>query len=352
MLEPLPPRFELDGRAVGAGAPCLVIGEVAQAHDGSLGFAHAFIDAVAETGAHAVKFQTHIAEAESTRAEPFRVRFSDQDATRFDYWRRMEFTEEQWHGLASHARDRGLMFLSSPFSTAAVDLLERVGVPGWKVGSGETTNLPLLDRMSETGKPVLISSGMSTWSELDTAVARVAGGGSAVGVLQCTTEYPVSPERIGLNLIGELEARYGCPVGLSDHSGTIYPSLAAVTLGASVIEVHVTLSRSMFGPDVPASVTPEELRNLVDGMAVIESSLAHPVDKEAVAMDLQETKRIFGRSVAPTQALPAGTTLEASHLTLKKPGTGIPPERLGELVGRKLQRDVAADELLDEADLE
>jgi N-acetylneuraminate synthase len=118
-----------------------------------------------------------------------------------------------------------------------------------------------------------------------------------------------------------------------------------------VIEVHVTLSRSMFGPDVPASVTPEELRSLVDGIALIESSLTHPLDKDAVAADLHETKLIFGRSVAPTQALPAGTTLEAHHLTLKKPGTGIQPERLAELVGRTLQRDVAADELLDEGDL-
>ena len=151
-------------------ARCLIIGEIAQTHDGSLGTAHAYIDAVANAGADAIKFQTHIAAAESTPGEPWRVKFSRQDATRFEYWRRMEFSQEQWHGLAAHARERGLLFLSSAFSPEAVDLLERVGVPGWKVGAGEVSNLPLLEKMARTGKPVILSSGMSDWAELDAAV--------------------------------------------------------------------------------------------------------------------------------------------------------------------------------------
>src|SRR4030095_1630017 len=149
---------------------CLIIGEVAQAHDGSLGMAHAYIDAVANAGADAVKFQTHIAAAESTPGEPWRVKFSRQDTTRYDYWKRMEFSEEQWRGLADHANGRGLLFLSSGFSPEAVDLLERVGVPAWKVGSGEVSNPPLLAKMARTGKPVILSSGLSDWDELDAAV--------------------------------------------------------------------------------------------------------------------------------------------------------------------------------------
>lgn len=351
MSRALPASFDLGGRGVGVGRPCLVVAEVAQAHDGSLGLAHAFIDAAAAAGADAVKFQTHIAEAESTRAEPFRVRFSRQDETRFDYWRRMSFSEEQWHGLAEHARDVGVIFFSSPFSLEAVDLLERVGVPAWKVGSGETTNAMLLDRMAATRLPVLLSSGMSSWSELDAAVERVTSAGSPVAVLQCTTEYPVAADRVGLNLIAELTERYGCPVGLSDHSGTIFPSLAAVALGASLIEVHLTLSRGMFGPDVPASVTPDELRQLVDGVAFVDVALANPLDKDAVAAGLDETKRIFGRSVALRAPLPSGTVLGVDDLTLKKPGTGIAPELLPTLVGRRLVRDVGADELLAESDV-
>src|SRR5262249_62163091 len=148
---------------------CLIIGEVAQTHDGSLGAAHAYIDAVAHAGADAVKFQTHIASAESTPGEPWRVKFSRQDASRYDYWKRMEFTEEHWLGLSEHANEQGLFFLSSAFSAEAVELLERVGVPAWKVGSGEVSNLPLLAKMAQTGKPVILSSGLSDWDELDSA---------------------------------------------------------------------------------------------------------------------------------------------------------------------------------------
>src|SRR5437870_5935664 len=148
-------------------ARCLIVGEVAQAHDGSLGIAHAFIDAIAAAGADAVKFQTHIAHAESTRAEPWRVRFSLQDESRYAYWRRMEFTEEQWLGLRRHALDRGLLFLSSPFSFEAVELLRRVGVAAWKVASGEAANAPMIDQMAATGLPVILSTGMSRLDEID-----------------------------------------------------------------------------------------------------------------------------------------------------------------------------------------
>jgi N-acetylneuraminate synthase len=202
---------------------CVVIGEVGQNHDGSLGLAHAFIDAIAAAGADAVKFQTHLAAAESTVDEPWRVRFSYQDATRRDYWKRMEFDEAQWRGLAAHAAERGLAFISSPFSVEAVDLLARVGV---------------------------------------SAVARLRDRQLPVTVLQTTSAYPCPPERVGLNLLEVFRRRFDCPVGLSDHSGTIYPGLAAATLGARAIEVHVTLSREMFGPDVSASITTAELRQL------------------------------------------------------------------------------------------
>jgi N-acetylneuraminate synthase len=143
---------------------CQIIGEVAQAHDGSLGAAHAYIDAIAQAGADAVKFQTHIASAESTPAEPWRVRFSYQDASRYDYWKRMEFTEEQWSGLKRHANEKGLLFLSSPFSLQAAKMLMRVGMPAWKVASGEVTNAPLFDFMIATGLPVMLSTGMRTKS--------------------------------------------------------------------------------------------------------------------------------------------------------------------------------------------
>jgi N,N'-diacetyllegionaminate synthase len=339
-------------REILIGSPgCLVIGEVAQAHDGSLGTAHAFIDAIAAAGADAVKFQTHIAAAESTPGEPWRVRFSPQDATRYEYWKRMEFTAEQWAGLARHAGERGLLFLSSPFSAEAVHLLDRVGMKAWKVASGEVSNPVLFDALLATGKPVLLSTGMSALAEIDEAVRRVRERDRPLAVLQCTTAYPCPPEKLGLNLLAVFRERYGCAAGLSDHSGTIYPGLAAVSLGAEVLEVHVTLSREAFGPDVLASLTTGELRQLVDGVRFLERALANPVDKDGMAVEMEPLRRMFTKSVVARTDLAAGTVLAEEHLAVKKPGGGMPAARLPELMGLRLGRTVKADEPLREEDL-
>lgn len=333
-------------------AEVLIIAEVAQAHDGSLGTAHAFIDAVAEAGADVVKFQTHIAAAESTPHEPWRVKFSPQDATRYDYWKRMEFTEAQWVGLRAHALRVGMDFMSSAFSLEAFEMLQRVGVGGWKVASGEIRNTALLERMAASHLPVYLSTGMSPLAEIDEAVDVLRRWDLPFTVLQCTSMYPTPPEKLGLNLIPEFKERWGCPVGLSDHSGTVWPSLAAVALGADVVEVHVTLSRHAFGPDVPASVTPEELKQLATGARYLAWARAHPVDKDAMAEELAPMRGLFMKSAVAVRDLPAGHALDASDLVAKKPGSGIPAERIPDLVGRRLARAVAADQLLDEEDLE
>ena len=341
-------KFKIGEKLVGPDLPCLIVAEVAQAHDGSLGTAHAYIDAVADCGADAVKFQTHIAAAESTPDEPWRIKFSPQDATRYDYWKRMEFTEEQWGGLKRHADERGLLFLSSPFSIEAVDLLNRVGVAAWKIPSGETANTPMLDRILATGLPVLLSTGMSPLSEIDDAVQNIRESGVPMVIFQCTSAYPCPPEKVGLNLISLFRERYDCAVGLSDHSGTIYPGLAAVTMGIEMLEVHVTLSREMFGPDVPASITTVELRQLVEGIRFIEKMMSCPVDKEEMAHDMEPLRKMFTKSVVARIDLPTGTVLQLGHLTLKKPGTGIPAARLPEIIGRRLKRPVKADALISE----
>ncbi len=329
---------------------CLIIGEVSQSHDGSLGMAHAFIDAIAKAGADAVKFQTHIAAAESTPQEPWRVKFSKQDASRYDYWKRMEFTSEQWQGLADHAQEKGLIFLSSPFSVEAVGLLERIGMPAWKVASGEVNNKVLLDAMLKTRKPILLSSGMSTLDELDDAVAYISRTAVEYAVMQCSTAYPCPPEKIGLNLIPQMRERYGCAVGLSDHSGTIYPGLAAVTLGIEVLELHVAFSREMFGPDVPASVTTGELNQLVEGIRFIERMRNNPVDKNSFAEEVLPLRKLFTKSIVASSDLSKGTLLEEKHLQIKKPGNGLPGERMKDLIGKTLLRDLKADEQILEGD--
>jgi N,N'-diacetyllegionaminate synthase len=183
-------------------------------------------------------------------------------------------------------------------------------------------------------------------------VARVRARGSSVGVLQCTTAYPCPPERVGLNLIPVYRERYGCWVGLSDHSGTIYPGLAGVATGMDVLELHVTLSREMFGPDVIASITTAELRQLVDGIRFIERMRANPLDKDTSARDTDPLRRLFTRSVVARRALDRGTVLSADDLAIKKPGTGLPPDRLPELVGKRLARAVAEDQLIAAEDIE
>lgn len=345
-------QFEIEGRLVGESTPCFIIGEVAQAHDGSLGMAHAFVDAIAEAGADAIKFQTHIAHAESSAQEPFRVKFSQQDATRYDYWKRMEFTEEQWAGLAEHAHRRKLIFLSSPFSEEAADLLERIGMPAWKIASGEANNPLLLERIAATRKPILLSTGMSLLAEVDRTIAWIKEHGLPLAVLQCTSKYPSQPEDIGLNMLGVYRDRYQVPVGLSDHSGKIYPGLAAATLGASIIEVHVTFSREMFGPDVPASLTTMELRELVEGVRFIEKALASPIDKDRSATALSDMRTIFGKSLVARHDLKAGHVLQRDDLAARKPGTGIPVENLEKLLGKTIKRDVETGQFLSPLDFD
>ncbi len=329
----------------------LVVAEVAQAHDGSLGTAHAYIEAVARAGADAVKFQVHIAHAESTLDEPWRVRFSPQDETRFDYWQRMEFSEAQWVGLRAHAHELGLEFHASPFSLEAVDLLTRVGVDRWKIASGEVGNIQLLEAVSKSGCPVIVSSGMSDLAEVSAAVSLLRTRGTEVTVLQCTSAYPCPPEQLGLRLMEVYRERLGVDVGLSDHSATIAAGIAAVALGAVMLEVHVTLSRQAFGPDVAASITLEELAELVRGVRFVEAALGGSVAVDK-AEEQASMRSLFTRSVAPVTDLPAGHVLRATDLTLKKPGSGFAPDQISELVGRSLARDVSAVRLLRPEDLE
>lgn len=330
---------------------CLIIGEVAQAHDGSLGTAHAFIDAITSAGADAVKFQTHIASAESTPQEPWRIKFSLQDASRYEYWKRMEFSPEQWQGLADHAKDKGLIFLSSPFSIEAVNLLDAIGVPAWKIASGEVNNKQLFDRIIQTEKPILLSTGMSALEEIDAVSKRILDAGIQLTVMQCSTAYPCPPEKIGINLIPFFRDRYKCPVGLSDHSGTIFAGLAAATIGIEALEVHLAFSRQMFGPDVPASITFEELRQLVEGIRFIEKMNAHPLDKNIFAEEVKPLRQLFTKSIVACMDLKAGTVLEEKYLALKKPGNGLAAEKLNDLIGKKLLRDIQADEQILEQDV-
>ena len=328
-----------------------IIAEIAQAHDGSLGMVHAYIDAVAKTGCDAIKFQTHIAAAESSIHEPFRVHFSKQDATRFDYWKRMEFTLEQWKEIKQHCDEVGLEFMSSPFSNAAVDLLEEVGVKRYKIGSGEVNNFVLLEKIAQTSKPVIISSGMSSYNELDKTVAFLKSRNVSYSILQCTTAYPTKPKEFGLNVIQELKNRYNVSVGFSDHSSTVEACIAATALGAEILEFHVVFDKEMFGPDAKSSLTIEETTNLVKAVRNIEIALQYPVDKNDNSK-FTDLKQIFEKSLAINKDLKKGHCITFSDLETKKPkGYGILASDYENILGKKLNKDLTQWSFLNDKDL-
>jgi len=314
-----------------------IVAEIGQGHDGSLGILHSYIDAVSSTGVDAIKFQTHIADAESSVHEPFRVNFSYEDETRLAYWKRMEFSLDQWEGIKQHCDDRNIMFLSSPFSNAAVDLLEQVGVTIYKIGSGEVNNYLLLEKIAKTGKDIILSSGMSSFKELDAALEFLKYYNSQVSILQCSTQYPTTPENSGINVIREMKKRYNFPIGLSDHSGTIFPSIAAVALGAQIIEVHTVFDKQMFGPDATSSLTIDSLKQMVDGIRFVEASFDTTVNKNDNSQYL-ELKKIFGKSLAVNRNLPVGHRLEFDDLEAKKPAEyGISSKNYKDVIGKKLK---------------
>ncbi|MBX2826547.1 MAG: N-acetylneuraminate synthase family protein [Flavobacteriaceae bacterium] len=313
---------------------------------------HAYIEAVAKTGATAIKFQTHIAEAESSVHEPFRVKFSEQDETRFDYWKRMEFTQAQWIDIGRRCKEAGLTFISSPFSNSAVDVLEVAGVEVFKIGSGEVTNFLLLEKVAATGKPIIISSGMSSFEELDAAVEFLKDRNASFSILQCTTSYPTQPEQYGLNVIQEMKTRYDVPIGFSDHSGKVATGVAATALGAEILEFHVVFDKDMFGPDVSSSLTMEETQELVESANAIAKSLKHSIDKTDNSA-FTELKGIFEKSLAVNKSLPKGHILSFEDLEAKKPkGFGMDASRFKETLGKKLTKDMSQWEFLNEDDIE
>ena len=326
-----------------------IIAEVGSVHDGSFGNALKLIETAAACGADAVKFQTHIPEAETLKDAPMPPYFRGEP--RFEYFARTGFSRAQWCELKAAAEARNVEFLSSPFSEAAVELLEEIGVRRYKIPSGEVTNLPMLERIAESGKPVLLSSGMSDWAELDRAVETIRRHHDRLCIMQCSSAYTCPNDRVGLNVLAEMQGRWALPVGYSDHTLDNHACFAAVALGASVVEKHLTFSRLMYGSDAPHSAEPAQFGELVRGIRAISTMRANPVDKDDIA-SYREMKAIFEKSVVSTCAIAAGTRLEAEMLAIKKPGTGIPAARLKGLIGAHAARDIPADRVLQENDIE
>lgn len=318
----------------------ITIAEIGQAHEGSLGIAHSYIDALSKTGVDVVKFQTHIAHAESSINESFRVNFSYEDKTRYNYWERMEFTPEQWEGLKQHCEDVGLEFVSSPFSMEAVDLLNNIGVKRFKIGSGEVQNFLMLEHIAKTGKEIWLSSGMSSDYEIKETLDLLAPYNNRISLFQCSTEYPTQPASWGLNVISNWKSKFNIPIGFSDHSGDIYACLSAAVIGAELVEFHVVFDKQMFGPDSKASLDLKQTSQLVEGLMQVQVALDNPVDKNNVE-NYQSNKILFGKSLAARIEIPQGTEIGVDYLESKKPGNfGIPAREFRTIIGKIAIKDI------------
>ncbi|MDB2369500.1 N-acetylneuraminate synthase family protein [Planktomarina temperata] len=339
--------FEIENRKIGKGHPTFIVAEVGQAHDGSLGLAHSFIDSAADAGADAIKFQTHFAAEESSRFDEFRVKFSYEDETRFDYWKRLEFTDEQWANLKDHCDSKGIVFLSSAFSDRAVTLLSKLKMPAWKVASGETRNLPFIDRILGFGQPLLVSNGLSSDDELQNIKTMCDSKSVPVAFLQCTSSYPCEPETIDINGINRLRDQFGCPSGLSDHSGNLTTSIAAMSLGADILEIHITYDRGSFGPDSKASLNISELSQLIKAR----NYLHRLFQQQAEVPNWQLTRRLFGKSFYSSEDIQIGQTITWDNVQILKPENGILASQYEIVIGSVATRNIKKGEAIIESDI-
>lgn len=344
--------MHIGNKKIGTQERCFLIAEIAQAHNGSITEAHRYIDLAAKAGADAVKFQTHIAKAESTLDEPFRTQLGVRDRSRYAYWRRMEFSFKQWSGLARHARQKGLMFLSSPFSDEAVDMLKKLGQPAWKIGSGEAVSGQLLDTiLKKTKGAILLSTGMSSFAEIKKMVKKIIKARRRLVLLHCVSEYPTPLKNTGIHIMTFLQKVFKVPCGLSDHSGTVFPAISAIVLGANVVELHLVKARSSRGFDASSSLTPNEFLRVREFRDAWRTMSFREKEKTQLIKRTQKLRKIFGKSLALRETCPAGTIITPKLLTLKKPGTGIPLKNKKNLIGKILKHNVPENVLLKKTDI-
>ena len=336
------------GRKVGPGHPCFIIAEAGVNHNGDPQLAHRLVDAAVEAGADAVKFQTFTTERVISRDAPkanYQVETTGTEESQFDMVKALELPREAFAQLMAHCQERNILFLSTPFDHESIDLLAGLGVEAFKIASGEITNLPLLEHVARNGKPMFVSTGMANIGEVETAVRTIEQAGNPDKVLlHCVSNYPAAPADVNLRAMDTMARAFGVPVGYSDHTLGLEVPLAAVALGASVIEKHFTLDRSMTGPDHRASLEPDELARMVSGIRTVQESLGHG-RKEPAASEAN-TSSVARKSLVAARDLTAGTVLTEDMIDIKRPGHGLPPSVRLNLVGRTVRIDVAEDTLL------
>jgi N-acetylneuraminate synthase/N,N'-diacetyllegionaminate synthase len=343
---------EIAGRRIGGGAPPFVVAEAGVNHNGLPDLALRLVDAAADAGADAVKFQTFKADALATADAPQAAYQRDRAgaASQVAMLRTLELPIEALRACSRRAAERGLAFLSTPFDVGSIRLLDGL-VPAFKVGSGDLTNLVLLRAVAARGLPMIVSTGMATLAEVDVAVRDLqAHGDPPLVLLQCTSAYPAAAADANLAAMATLRSRYNVPVGFSDHTQGIAAATAAAALGAAVIEKHLTLDRALPGPDHAASLEPAEFETMVASIRDAHAAVGDGV--KAPRPDEEDVRQVARRSLVASRALAAGEVLAEPDLDAMRPAGGISPLRLDELVGRRLTRELGEHEVLRPQDLE
>jgi N,N'-diacetyllegionaminate synthase len=336
--------IEIGGRAVGPGKPCYVIAEAGANHNRDLDIARELIDVAAAAGADAVKFQTYTGKDLYSSRTP-RFEYLEDERSPQELLDAIALPREWQPLLAEHAAKREIQFFSSPFDRAAVDSLRELGVPALKIASFEIVDLPLIRYAAAVGVPLILSTGMATYGEIEDALGAVAEAGNReVALLRCASVYPAPPETINLRAMETLRQAFGVPVGLSDHTEGVAVPAGAAAVGAELVEKHFTLSRDMEGPDHPFALEPDELKAMVAGIRAVETALGDGRIEGPSEAEAGEMYTLARRSVIAACDIPAGTVLEEGMLTVKRPGTGIAPKHLPLLVGRTARVDIPFDE--------
>jgi N-acetylneuraminate synthase len=339
--------FKVDKHRIGPGHPCFIIAEAGVNHNGSLNTAKRLVDIAVSAGADAVKFQTFKAQRIVSPVAPkaeYQLRNTGVNESQYNMLRHLELSSEAHLELFEYCKKNDILFMSSPFDEESVDFLADLGIAVFKIPSGEITNLPYLAYVAEKKKPMIVSTGMANLGEVETAIKILEKAGNRnIVLLQCVSTYPASPENVNLRAMQTMATAFGVPVGYSDHTKGIEVALAAVALGACVIEKHFTLDRNLSGPDHLSSLDPDELKALVRGIRIVESALGH--GRKEPAESEVDTASAARKSLVAAQVIPVGTTLTKELIAIKRPGTGLPPFMRPYLIGRTLRQTVNADTL-------
>lgn len=332
------------GRSVGEGNPCFIIAEAGVNHNGDLHMARQMIDAAVAAGADAIKFQTFRAEKLVSPTAPkavYQAEATGGAEPQLAMLAHLELPFEAFRELRCRCEEQGIMFLSTPFDEESADFLESMGLCAFKIASGDITNLPFLERVARYGKPMIVSTGMASMHEITAAVSSIRRNGlHDIVLLHCVSSYPAEPSDINLHAMATLRQEYCVPVGFSDHTTGVAVALAAVALGACVVEKHFTLDRNMQGPDHLASLEPEELGKMVHDIRTVEQALGSRV-KQMMPCE-RDTAAAARKSIVASKDILAGSVIGGEMIDIRRPGTGLPPAQYGQVLGKKSRIHITA----------